>query len=36
VEVARRVLDLHQVATNGHHLVLDAPERLEGSGTASG
>jgi len=30
VEIARRVLDLHQVAANGHHLVLDAPERLEG------
>jgi signal transduction histidine kinase len=30
VQVARRVIDLHQVAANGHHVMLDAPERLEG------
>jgi len=31
VKVARRVLDLYQTAANGHRLVLDAPDRLEGA-----
>src|SRR5262249_4226979 len=31
VEIARRVIDLHQAAAPGHRLVLEAPERLVGS-----
>jgi signal transduction histidine kinase len=30
LEIARRVISIHQAATIGHQLILDAPEQLEG------